>query len=355
MESPSFTSKRWLGQLFTTSALASVTWGVLYFTTLGFAPKYRERLRSFESLDPEYSLDRYERYSEPASFLGYPYVRCDDDWDPKDRCPCTRSEDIPVDVQAESTRTHRNRQRPTRFKRDQTGDSLRTKQVSSVITATSAASLAIPQLAGPDSYWMVNTCFCAAFGVSLEGLILVTYITIIAAGTSDETLGLLSQGKLALFGGTRSARPAALIMALPVVFTTYSSLFLLIGSVVMVTQGPQGADSERYRDAYRFLSLIPVGSGFVCMCAVVLICEVGTYYEFKTRQIRAEEARRRIFQANLQVAVGAAIPEKPFEHEDTRLDHVSDGYTVQRSVPPGRQELIITQTLAKGHRFRKVN
>jgi hypothetical protein len=62
--------------IFSTSTLANVVWAALYFVTLGFGPKYRERLRLFESLDPADALlwSVYERYSAPASFLGFPYT-----------------------------------------------------------------------------------------------------------------------------------------------------------------------------------------------------------------------------------------------------------------------------------------
>ncbi|KAF8594387.1 hypothetical protein BDV93DRAFT_515829 [Ceratobasidium sp. AG-I] len=269
---PAFvTRNQSLAWLFSISGLGSAIWGLLYIMTLGFAPKYRERLRSFEGLDPGDSVEGYVRYSEPASFVGYPYIYCEESWDHSQECLSTMLEGqtASMDCNIQRRCSQQSRRRGMRFERDRLVESPRSKQinvqeewyrlstVASVITATSAASLAIPSFAGPASFWMVNTCFCTAFGVSLEGLILVTYITIIAGGASDETLGLLAKGELALFGSGKSARPAALIMALPVVFTTYSSVFLLIGTVVMVTQGP-------------------------------LVCEVGTRHEFSSRREHAK-------------------------------------------------------------------
>ncbi|CAE6465619.1 unnamed protein product, partial [Rhizoctonia solani] len=156
----------------------------------------------------------------------------------------------------------------------------------SVITATSAAALAIPDLAGPGSYWMVNTCFCVALGVSLEGPILVFYITIMASGTSDDTIGRLARGKIKLLGNFPiSAKLPALIMELPVVFATYSSLFLLIGCSVMVMMGPNHVQDSVPNPSY-YLPMVPIGFGFICGCSAVLVCEVTTHHEeqFRVKQ-----------------------------------------------------------------------
>lgn len=53
--------------------VGTITWIALYFLTLGFSHKYRERLYFFEPLDPGYVDEKYEPYSEPASYLGAPY------------------------------------------------------------------------------------------------------------------------------------------------------------------------------------------------------------------------------------------------------------------------------------------
>jgi hypothetical protein len=71
----------WLSRVFSVSNLATVMWVTLYFMTLGFGPKYRERLRLFEGLDPKNVDPHYERYTEPPSFLGLPYVLSQDDSD----------------------------------------------------------------------------------------------------------------------------------------------------------------------------------------------------------------------------------------------------------------------------------
>lgn len=157
---------------------------------------------------------------------------------------------------------------------------------------------------------MVNAFFCAAFGVSLEGLILVTYITVVAGGASDETIGLLARGKLPIFGGGSSARPTALIMALPVIFATYSSLLLLIGSVIMVINSAQPISTNQ-GDGARILSLVPVGIGLLCMLCVILVCEVGMYFEFKGRreqEKKMQEERRDRVLVTSALAGAAVVP-----------------------------------------------
>ncbi|KAF8593290.1 hypothetical protein BDV93DRAFT_612289 [Ceratobasidium sp. AG-I] len=287
--------------------LADAVWGFLYIMTLGFNEKYRDRLTLFESLDPAYRVPQYVRYSEPASFLGVPYVLVAEE--------STQTTDV---TESGSIKQQAPGTSPVRFVQYQMGESLRSKQgaewdklstASSVITATSAAALAIPSLAGPGSYWMVNAFFCAAFGVSLEGLLLVTYITVIAAGASDETLGLLARGKLRIFGGGASAKPTALIMALPVIFATYSSLLLLIGTVIMVINSAQPIQSDNDGGGYRILSLVPVGIGLFCMLCVVLVCEVGTFFEFRGRRAYDKKVQEKMHDKILATSalVGAAV------------------------------------------------
>lgn len=185
---------------------------------------------------------------------------------------------------------------------------------SSVITATSAAALAIPGLAGPGSYWMVNTCFCIALGVAIEGLILVFYINVMSGGASDETLGKLARGEMKLFGIPISPKIPALIMGLPVVFATYSSLFLLVGTIAMVMTDPRSS-KENLPNPYYFLPLVPIGFGFLCMCLTVIVCEAGSYQEAQIRRRNADRWRARqkhlLGQAlPMSLVVTALLPER---------------------------------------------
>ncbi|CEL56733.1 hypothetical protein RSOLAG1IB_12001 [Rhizoctonia solani AG-1 IB] len=270
------------------SILGIILWGALYVITLGFSHKYRQRLRSFECLDPYFAIEEstfkscpirkhYKEYSQPPSYLGIPYRLVG-----YQEASENDSTSTPIfeRVNFEYDGSLRGRQR-------EEWDKLST--AASVITATSAAALAIPDLAGPGSYWMVNTCFCAALGVSLEGLILVFYITIMASGTSDETIGRLARGRVEFLRNFRiSARLPALIMALPVVFATYSSLFLLIGCSVMVMMGPIHTQNAG-PNPYYYLPMVPIGFGFICAFTAVLVCEVTTYRE---EQLRLEHKSR---------------------------------------------------------------
>lgn len=91
-------------------------WGFLYIMTLGFNEKYRDRLTLFESLDPASAAPQYERYSEPASFLGSPYILL-----PTDSVQTTdANESGSVNKEAPGT--------SIRFARYQMGESLRSKQ-----------------------------------------------------------------------------------------------------------------------------------------------------------------------------------------------------------------------------------
>jgi hypothetical protein len=188
----------------------------------------------------------------------------------------------------------------------------------------------------------VNAFFSAAFGISLEGLILVSYITVIAGGASDETLGLLARGDIPLFGNGCSARPAALIMALPIIFTTYSAFYLLIGLIVMISQGPGTLDVQSQTNAFRLVSLIPIGFGFICMCSVFVVGELGTQYEFKKRREQQAQShtlnRSQVEWAHSATITAVAMPPDGVRWPTTERNHVgemiaSGGYHTAVAIP----------------------
>ncbi|KAG8700468.1 hypothetical protein FRC11_012913, partial [Ceratobasidium sp. 423] len=144
-----------------------------------------------------------------------------------------------------------------------------------------------------------------AFGLSLEGLILITYMTISAGGSSDEAITLIARGELVL-----SRRPvdspqhrkqsspfvkgvmiklAALTMALPAILATYSSIYLLLGLVAMVIAGPGEGVDTRDKE-YILVTIIPVGGGFLFLCMAIVLCEMGSWTEIWGR--RAAKSRR---------------------------------------------------------------
>ncbi|KAH7326884.1 hypothetical protein B0J17DRAFT_680995 [Rhizoctonia solani] len=158
----------------------------------------------------------------------------------------------------------------------------------SVITATSAAALAIQAISPSlQIYWLVTTFYSIAFGLSLEGLILITYMTISAGGSSDEAIARLARGIL-IFDPAhpkrfRAPRLSAFIMALPAIFATYSSLSLLMGLAAMVLAGPaEGVETQEKE--YLLATIIPVGVGFLFLCLAILLCEIGTWVEIFGRK-----------------------------------------------------------------------
>jgi hypothetical protein len=173
-----------------------------------------------------------------------------------------------------------------------------------VITATSAAALAIQVVSDTAQiYWLVTTFYSIAFGLSLEGLILITYMTISAGGASDEAICRIVQGKLlddkqpgSKFQGVK---PVAFTMALPAILATYSSMSLLAGLVVMVIAGPGQGVQARSAD-YIIATMIPVGGGFICLCIAILFCEIGTWIE-----LRGRAPHRKAYKENMnQPALG---------------------------------------------------
>ncbi|KAB5593217.1 hypothetical protein CTheo_3299 [Ceratobasidium theobromae] len=151
----------------------------------------------------------------------------------------------------------------------------------SVITATSAAALAIPPpFSGPNVYWVSYACYTTALGLSLEGLILLGYLTVLAAGSSNETVGRAARGKSFLNG---LIGPLAFILSLPTVLTTYSSLFLLVGLVSMTIVKGRGESIEKHEAAFNAIALVPICFTLVCMAVAVICGEVYAREEAKKR------------------------------------------------------------------------
>ncbi|KAH7320528.1 hypothetical protein B0J17DRAFT_633643 [Rhizoctonia solani] len=257
--------------------------------------KYRERLYYYEDLDPGYAAEHYKKYSEPPSFIGVPYRRIN----PNIQLGQMQSQ--PCNGTNPPTPTHpydpssQGQTSTIYFERVINHEWDKLSTAASVITATSAAALAIPGLAGTDAYWLVNCSFCAALGVSLEGLLLVHYLGVMSGGASDETLGRLARGKLRLFGIKVNPIIPAVIMSLPMSFATYSALYLLAGTMVMVLKGRRGPDDSptQLPSASYYLPTIPIVFGLFCLLIAILVCEAGTYYEIRTRQINEKRWRQR--------------------------------------------------------------
>ncbi|KAH7326908.1 hypothetical protein B0J17DRAFT_681052 [Rhizoctonia solani] len=226
-----------------------VAWFLVCLTTLGFPVKYRERLRLFENLFP---LDRpqgYDPWSDGPTYSdrGSPY----------------------------------NSLKSMRQKQQEEWDRLNIAM--SVITATSATALAIEATSDNISmYWLVTVFYSIAFGLSLEGLILITYMTISAGGSSDEAITRLARGIL-VPAPFPMVKLVALVMALPTIMATYSSIYLLLGLFTMVVAGPSESVGTR-STTHTLIIIIPVGVGFSFLCTAIALCEIGNWIEIWARR-----------------------------------------------------------------------
>ncbi|KAB5591627.1 transmembrane protein [Ceratobasidium theobromae] len=237
------------------STISWTLWVAVCIIALGFPNKYFERLAQFEDLIP-----RSDDFTTPLRAWSYPKTFSDRG-----------------DIRGSGQKTMRQKQQ-------EEWDRLNIAM--SVITATSAAALAI-QATGPnpnDIYWVVTAFYSAAFGMSLQGLIIITYMTISAGGSSDEAIGRLAKGEL--FDG-QPIRPVAFMMALPAILATYSSFSLLAGLIAMITHGP-GVSAAAETRKYIPVAMIPIVIAFLCLIFTVVLCEIGTCVE--SRQ-RAKEAK----------------------------------------------------------------
>ncbi|KAB5592769.1 Transmembrane protein [Ceratobasidium theobromae] len=151
----------------------------------------------------------------------------------------------------------------------------------SVITVTSVAALAIPPpFSETKAYWFSFACYTAAFGLSLEGLILLGYLSVLVAGSSNETVGRAAHGKSFLNG---LIGPLAFILSFPTVLTTYSSLFLLVGLMSMAVVKGRGECIEKHEAAFNAIALTPICFTLVCIAAAIICGEIYTMKEAKER------------------------------------------------------------------------
>ncbi|KAF8603468.1 hypothetical protein BDV93DRAFT_606750 [Ceratobasidium sp. AG-I] len=158
----------------------------------------------------------------------------------------------------------------------------------SVITATSAAALAIPSPFGtPNIYWLATAFYSVAFGLSLEGLIIITYLTVFGAGTSAETIGRIASGKAFLHG---MVGPVAIVTALPTAITTYSSFFLLAGLLAMTIAADSGSSIRAHMGAYQAIVLVPVCVMLLCLIVTILGCEAFGWIETRAKEKRTVAA-----------------------------------------------------------------
>ncbi|KAG8717290.1 hypothetical protein FRC08_007840 [Ceratobasidium sp. 394] len=250
--------------------LGICTWIILCVLTLGFSPKYRNRLRKFESLVTNGQVtEQVQKRIVKSAGRGSGRL--------SSRTTGKARKARVVVNEVSNSGAKLAEEHSMRAEQQTEWDRLSTAM--SVITATSAAALAIPGLAVPGTYWVISSCFCVALGLSLEGLMLVTYISLVSGVATDEITGLLATGDADIYALTfRSIISpqvfASIVLALPAAFISYSSLFLLIDSFFMVIHQPTGSSVDTRERPFSILSLVPLSFGAVVMIFVVLICEV---------------------------------------------------------------------------------
>lgn len=223
-----------------------ICWALGCLFTLGYASKYARKIQKWEVLDPAYKIPGYEAFSADLS---------------------TREMGMKSSVRAKQQREWD-----------------RLSMTLSVITAASAAALAIPSPFGsPNIYWVSLACYSVAFGLSLEGIILITYLTVFAAGSSAETIGRVSRGKSLLRG---LIGPVAFVVSLPTALSTYSSMYLLAGLLAMTIMKGRGEGIEEHETAYTAIVLVPVCLVLVFIVGAVIGGELIAREETKKREKR---------------------------------------------------------------------
>ncbi|CAE6477170.1 unnamed protein product [Rhizoctonia solani] len=157
----------------------------------------------------------------------------------------------------------------------------------SVITATSAAALAIPSpFDTPNLNWVATALYVVAFGLSLEGLLLIMYLTVFGAGSDPEMIGRLASGKGILVG---MSGPVAFVTALPTAITTYSSLSLLAGLLVMTIAADDPSDIKNYKGTFQAIVLVPVGLMLACLLGTIIGCEWFAHRERHDYKYKKDE------------------------------------------------------------------
>ncbi|QRW01404.1 transmembrane protein [Ceratobasidium sp. AG-Ba] len=197
--------------------------------TLGYAPKYLKRVKSWQTIDYEYEH------------------------------PKTASLKRPDTRQSQKTKQQREWDRLS--------------VVLSVIAAASASALAIPTpFSVLNLFWVSAACFSASFGLALEGVILITYLTVFAHVGGTGRLGKLSHDR---HSRLKNLEPIAFIIALPIVLTTYSAFFLLSGLISMSIIQGTNESVQSHIPAYKVTVLIPVSIALAAILGAIALCEAS--------------------------------------------------------------------------------
>ncbi|KAG8712838.1 hypothetical protein FRC11_014034 [Ceratobasidium sp. 423] len=227
------------------SYTAYLLWLAACVLTLGFAPKYYRKIEGWQVYDPTNTDKERKAYADHVNSreLGMKSSKQQREWD-------------------------------------------RLLVPLSVITATSAGALAIPSPFHSGIHWVATACFTCAFGLSLEGLLLIMYLTVFGAGACAETIGRMASGKAFLKGMTG---PVAFVIAFPTAIATYSFLFLLVGLFTMTVAAGKQSDINDHLFEFKVMVLVPLCATSATIIGTIMGCEAFAWLESCSKRKRQEE------------------------------------------------------------------
>ncbi|CUA77919.1 hypothetical protein RSOLAG22IIIB_06872 [Rhizoctonia solani] len=233
--------------------LSRLLWLAACLSTLGFAPKYYRKIQGWQVYDPSNTDKERKAYADHVNsrILGMKSSK--------------------------------------RAKQQREWDRLLVPL--SVTTATSAGALAIPSPFHSGTHWVATACFISAFGLSLEGLLLIMYLTVFGAGACAETIGRMASGKAFLKGMTA---PVAFFTALPTAIATYSFLFLLVGLFAMIVAAGKPGDINDHIFGFQIMVLMPLCATFATILGTIIGCESFAWLESCSKSEREIEMKTKV-------------------------------------------------------------
>ncbi|CAE6516295.1 unnamed protein product [Rhizoctonia solani] len=152
-----------------------------------------------------------------------------------------------------------------------------------IITAASAAALAIPFPL--NAHWLTAPLYTAAFGVSLEGLLLATYLAVLKSPSSKGMIGRLANGRAHL---QRTVGLVAFVTVLPHALVAPAALLLLGGLVAMtgVLASESSIAEDNLKAAFQTSEFIfiQIFTTLGCLAVLVITCEVFVWMEVRRTQ-----------------------------------------------------------------------
>ncbi|EUC56188.1 transmembrane protein, putative [Rhizoctonia solani AG-3 Rhs1AP] len=235
------------------TCLSWLLWLAACVSTLGFAPKYYRKIQGWQVYDPSNTDKERKAYADH------------------------------VNSRALGMKSSK------RAKQQREWDRLLVPL--SVTTATSAGALAIPSPFSSGTHWVATACFTSAFGLSLEGLLLIMYLTVFGAGACAETIGRMASGKAFLKG---MAGPVAFVTAFPTAIATYSFLFLLVGLFAMTAAAGKSGNINDHLFGFQIMVLAPLCSTSAIILGTIVGCEIFAWLESRSKSERAKETKAKV-------------------------------------------------------------